>query len=128
MSFYESADFISVYTRENALEDGVLHDVSNTAKEAGFKFSVAVTSEVMELIKNIPKKYSFQSVDGRLYDLLCIASIAARGSNSSEIRYKLELPHLNMKNRIVKTAHFKATIGSGDNHEPVITIMLPYQD
>lgn len=34
---------ISTYTRAQAIEDGVLVDVSEIAKEAGFKFPVAVT-------------------------------------------------------------------------------------
>src|SRR3972149_219225 len=36
-------DPISVYTRAQALEDGQLVDVSETAKEAGIRFPVALT-------------------------------------------------------------------------------------
>jgi hypothetical protein len=39
---------IHAYSRANAIEDGVLIDVSSVAKEAGFKIPVAVTSGVWE--------------------------------------------------------------------------------
>ena len=34
-SFFDDCNVISVYTRENAIDDGVLVDVSEMAKEAG---------------------------------------------------------------------------------------------
>ena len=37
---------ISVYTRAQAIGDGILVDVSETAREAGFKIPVAVTRTV----------------------------------------------------------------------------------
>ena len=39
---------ISIYTRAQAIEDGVLVDVSESAREAGFKFPVAVTRTVWD--------------------------------------------------------------------------------
>ncbi|HKI36594.1 MAG TPA: DUF6573 family protein [Gemmataceae bacterium] len=41
---FESADLIHRYTRADALRDGVLIDVSATAREAGFKYPVALTA------------------------------------------------------------------------------------
>lgn len=40
----EGAELIHVYTREQAVSDGVLIDVTIPAREAGFRFPVAVTS------------------------------------------------------------------------------------
>ena len=37
-------DIISTYTRAQAIKDGVLIDVSSTAKEAGFEWPVAITA------------------------------------------------------------------------------------
>ena len=34
--FWDDAEIISIYTRAQAIEDGVLVDVTDTAKEAGF--------------------------------------------------------------------------------------------
>lgn len=42
----EEWEIISVYTREQALNDGVLVDVSSLARAAGFKVPVAVTQAV----------------------------------------------------------------------------------
>jgi len=39
---------ISTYTRRQALDDGVLVDVSEMAREAGFRFPVAVTHAAWE--------------------------------------------------------------------------------
>jgi hypothetical protein len=41
--FWGEADLISVYTREDAIRDGSLVDVSETDREAGFTLPVAVT-------------------------------------------------------------------------------------
>jgi hypothetical protein len=38
------ADLIHRYTRADAIRDGVLIDVSATAREAGFKYAVALTA------------------------------------------------------------------------------------
>ncbi|MCE9563538.1 MAG: hypothetical protein K8U57_15970 [Planctomycetes bacterium] len=40
---FENAEVIHSYTRANALADGVLVDVSETAREAGIRFPVALT-------------------------------------------------------------------------------------
>jgi hypothetical protein len=40
---FEEADLIHRYTRADALRDGVLVDVSATAREAGFRWPVALT-------------------------------------------------------------------------------------
>ena len=37
---------ISIYSRAQAIEDGILVDVSDTAREAGFTIPVAVTRTV----------------------------------------------------------------------------------
>ena len=44
--FWDDAEIIYPYTRAQALEDGVLVDVSEIAKEAGIKFPVALTAAV----------------------------------------------------------------------------------
>ena len=44
--FWDDAEVIYTYTRAQALEDGVLVDVSEMAKEAGVRFPVALTATV----------------------------------------------------------------------------------
>lgn len=75
--FWADADIIYTYTRKQAIIDGTLIDVSETASEAGFKWPVAVTAGVWDTIENIPPKLKgIQNVAGRLWDCLYMASMA----------------------------------------------------
>lgn len=119
-------DMIYVYTRAQALEDGVLVDVSEMAREAGFRWPVAVTAAVWALIEAIPERYrGLQSTDGRLWDVLWLASCAIRSSATpgTELRYSLTL-------HTAQSSHLtlKLVTGPGDRGEPVVTIMLPEED
>lgn len=44
--FWDDAEVTCTYSRAQALEDGVLVDVSETAREAGIKLPVALTATV----------------------------------------------------------------------------------
>lgn len=118
---------IHTYTRKQAIEDGVLVDVSETAREAGINFSIAVTSAVWDLyILPSEKLESYgQSVSGRLWDLLWMFRMQALKTNSSLLYFICIFLNENLKREEVK---FKALCGPGDNCEPVITIMLPMED
>jgi len=86
-------DLIYAYTRAQAIEDGVLVDVSETAREAGFRWPVALTAEVWGLIENIPPRFEgIQDVEGRLWDVLWMAKMATR-RGGLETHYKLILHH-----------------------------------
>jgi len=114
---------IYIYTRKQAIEDGVLIDVTETAKEAGFKVPVAVTCTLHEIINTVSKK-SYQSFEGRLWDVLYMGALAARNNpTQSTILYVLRLTHGRKKNITLKMI-----ISGGDDGEPVITIMLPDED
>ena len=43
---FEGFDLIHSYSRQQAIEDGVLVDVTATAREAGFRYPVALTATV----------------------------------------------------------------------------------
>ena len=64
-----NTEIISTYTAKDAIEDGVLVDVSEMGKEAGFKWPVRITRSVHELCIP-PKSNKIQSYDGRLWDVL----------------------------------------------------------
>jgi len=120
-------DLISVYTRAQAIEDGVLVDVSEMAREAGFKWPVAVTAEVWATIENIPPKLQgAQDVQGRLWDVLTMLKLASR-RGGTEIRYKLIMDR-NENGHRLRYLTLKALSVPGDDAEPVITVMLPHQD
>lgn len=123
---------IHVYLRSHALEDGVLVDVTSMAKEAGFKIPVAVTHAVWhEYIEweNVKNKKAIQDTNGRLWDVLSTLHFACRASkNESEITYRLHVIPRDRQAVTPDLLELKAVIGSGDNGEPVITIMLPRED
>ena len=114
---------IYAYTRAQALEDGVLVDVSETACEAGFVWPVALTAAVWALVEAIPPRYrAWQTVEGRLWDVLWMAYCAIRSAErgGTELRYTLLLDH--GRHRYLT---LKLITGPGDHGEPVVTIMLP---
>ena len=72
------------YSRRQAIEDGVLVDVTETAKEAGFKWPFAMTAEVWELIEQIPPKFKHEDIQGRLWDVLMMARFAIRSAKQND--------------------------------------------
>ena len=119
---------IHTYTRAEALADGVLFDVTETAREAGFKVPVALTSQVWADVNDISGRYvsAGQSAEGRLWDLLFMAAHAARrreNRNTSAFVYTLIMP-VGAGNNYRAKCH----IGPGDEGEPVVTIMRPEED
>lgn len=116
---FNDAEYISSYTRSEAIEDGVLVDVTEIAKEVGFRYPVAVTSAVWDLLE-LDVDDVDQSINGRLMDLLFICYVYARKTASSVLHFPLTI--------IGKNYRFKSICHPGDNLEPVVTIMLPEED
>jgi hypothetical protein len=121
---FDEDDLIYAYTRAEALEDGVLVDVTETAKELGFRWPVAVTSAVWGVIEDIPEG-SWQGVEGRLWDILFMAAVYIKKApgGGSTLRYLVQIHHKN--NKVVR---LKLVCGPGDTAEPVVTIMMPDED
>lgn len=86
-------DVIHSYTRAEAIADGVLVDVSEMAREAGFRFPVAVTRAVWdEYITPDPISSGWgQSEEGRLWDVLTVLryTIKAARPGITEIRFRV---------------------------------------
>lgn len=119
-------EVIYAYTRADALEDGVLVDVTELAKEAGFKCPVAVTRGVWADIENIPPRFQgLQDVTGRLWDILFMGRLAIRQyqGDGHVLLYRL-IMHVGRKTYY----DLKMVSGPGDNGELVITIMRPDED
>lgn len=116
---------IFAYSRREALEDGVLVDVTERAWEAGFRLPVALTAALWSDIGDIPENYRWQDVAGRLWDVLWRGVQAARSSrkDSDTLFYSLHLP-------VGATTAYRVKLvcGPGDTGEPVITLMLPDED
>ena len=126
----EDFEPISSYSRKQALEDGVLIDITKTAKEAGVKFPTAMTSAAYEDCVSWTQKSGVQDESGRLWDVAWMFSRAAIRSWSSDrqITFSLFRVPNKAKCRDPKPVILKAVIGPGDNMEPVITIMCLDED
>jgi len=126
---------ISMYTRAQAIEDGVLVDVTDTAKEAGIRGSMVLTRAAWNEWVEVPpnKGAEGQSIRGRLWDVVYMAKMFAvpflirRASMSGDPEttyYKFN--YISRKGR--RTATAKCHLGYGDNGEGVWTVMMPEED
>ena len=126
MGHYNADDeSIYTYTRADALSDGVLIDVSETARETGFAVPVALTAALWADIEAIPARYqSIQDVQGRLWDVLWMGSLAARSrpSERGPIIYQLIMRVEGSRRNYYEA---KMIMGPGDAGEPVLTLMRP---
>ena len=131
--FWDDAEIIYAYTRAQAIEDGVLVDVSKTAKEAGFVYPVAMTSaawaDCVEWSDEDTKRQVPQDEFGRLWDVLWMAKIAVKqGNGGTQLLYPLHCVPRGGKAQKPRLTHLKLVCGPGDTPEPVTTIMLPDED
>jgi hypothetical protein len=126
---FEKADLIHRYTRADAIRDGVLIDVTPTAREAGFRFPVAMTSAAWARCVEVPPGVLCQDERGRLWDVLVMLHFAIR-RQSRDGRVLLFALHVRNDNRdrIPPVVRLKAVSGPDDQGEPALTVMLPEED
>lgn len=125
---FEGAPVIYSYTRKQAIEDGVLIDLTPWARETGFTIPVACTAAVWHQYIMPPKgtKELGQSERGRGHDVLWMLYLAIKGSRGGD-RLLYQVIFLQAPNR-QETVELKSICGPGDDGEPVLTIMLPNED
>ena len=127
-------EVVSTYTRAQAIADGVLIDVGITAKEAGFRIPVAVTEaawqDCIAWTERDNKRQVYQDQSGRLWDVLFMAVVAAKGCASGGDRLQFQLSRVPRDGRSTEPtlATLKLIVGPGDDGEPVTTILLPNED
>jgi hypothetical protein len=126
---FEGAPVIFSYTRKQAIEDGVLVDLTEWAREAGFAISVACTSEVWHRYIQPPPGTTElgQSERGRAHDALWLLFLAIRRAASGTDLLMFEVAFLQAPGRIERV-QLKATCGPGDEGEPVLTLLTPNED
>ena len=121
-------ELIHSYTRQNAIDDGFFVDVTEVAREAGFRLPTAVTGALYHTLEIVPEG-NVSSLDRRLRNLLRKGWFAIRNSKdeaSSELIYDfLIVMEAGREPELLKV---KLVVGPGDEGEPVITIMLPHED
>ena len=120
---------IYAYTRAQALADGVLVDVSTMAAQAGFRCPTVITADLHAALQtNEREASSGQSYEGRLWDVLWLASLAARianRDNRAEFNVSLAVCPGNRGPIQRRNLNLWVHIGPGDSGEPVITIGYP---
>ena len=125
---------ISTYTRAQAIEDGVLIDVGSMAKEAGFKWPVALTADAwadcVAWTDADSQQQVHQDQSGRLWDTLYMASHAIRTSKDSGDRLLFQLYRVPRDGQSTEAVlvSLKLIVGPGDSGEPVVSILLPNED
>jgi hypothetical protein len=125
---FDHADLIHRYTRADAIRDGVLIDVTPTAREAGIRYPVALTRAVWERCVAVPPGVLFQDERGRLWDVVWMLCCAiTRQPAGRVITFALHVRNDN-RERNPPLVRLKAVCGPGDGGEPVLTVMLPDED
>jgi len=124
---------IHSYTREQAIADGFLVDVTETAREAGFSIPVALTRAVwedcVEWNDTDSKRQTHQDLSGRLWDVINMAFFVARmRKNQSSFLYQVYRVPRGGRGKKARKIILKSVIGPGDQGESAITIMQPNED
>jgi Family of unknown function (DUF6573) len=131
-NIFEGAPVVFAYTRAQALADGVLVDVTATAKEAGFKLHTVVTEAVWRGVIEppvVPRSYG-ESEAGRLWDVLTMCGHAMRAAwrrNEQADRADFEVMATDESGRHTMR-HLWVLCGPGDDAAPVLTIMMQGED
>ena len=122
---------IATYSRAQALEDGVLIDAGSMAKEAGFKWPVALTQaawkDCVAWTEQDNRSQVYQDEPGRLWDVLFMAYYAICTSRETGDRLHFSLyriPRDGCSGEAIEVS-LKLIVGPGDSAEPVVTILLP---
>ena len=121
-------NLVYAYTRAQALADGVLVDVTEEAKQFGYKVPVAVTANLFNLYVRASDGMiaEGQSTEARLRDVLMVLLFRIKQRpNTDRIIFKVSFAMGPTRRNISRTVELTAVIGPGDMAEPVLTIMLP---
>lgn len=118
------------YTRAQALEDGELIDASETAREVGFLYPVALSAAVwadcVAWSDDDTNATGWpQDQDARLWDVLYMARFGIKQAAAVEtdrVRFSLLRVPRDAADPRPREVALIAHLGPGDNAEPVITI------
>ncbi|MFH9968441.1 DUF6573 family protein [Streptomyces mirabilis] len=131
----DPGEIIHAYTRAQALADEVLVAAdADSAREAGFRVPVALTSAVWEGCvawnEGDSERQVPQDERGRLWDVLTMCRAATRRSGGGDGQVTVDLRRVPRDGRArqAQPVQLVCAIGPGDHGEPVITIMQPDED
>lgn len=124
------ANYLHKYTRAQAIDDGVLVDITNYSKDLGFKYPVAVTEAVRNLLNPSDElKAEGQDIIGRTWDMLFILKFYIHKLTDQKTdRLDFSPLFVMEKGKRAEPVALWAHVGPGDNFEPVITVMMQGED
>ena len=82
-------EIIFSYTRAQAIADRVLFRRDANRPGSRVSLPVAATGALMAAIETIPQQYSHEDIEGRLWDVLWMASLAARRAKTGMLPDRL---------------------------------------
>ncbi|MFO0941538.1 MAG: DUF6573 family protein [Pirellulales bacterium] len=124
-SHTEESEVFSTYTRAQAIEDGVLIDVSDTARELAITFPFAMTATCWVDAVSLPCGADWDTEQMRMNVLIERATAELVNNNLNDVRFSLYVIDEPGVEREVK---LRATFGPGDGTRSVITVMLEDED
>jgi hypothetical protein len=142
---FEGAEVIDVYSRTQAIEDGVLADIDELfpglAREQGVIVPVTCTSELWDtwIVPDDWGRSFGQSERERMRDVFLMYHVAARQAPATEdallfnvcfLRKQQEIEALGLEegdDDYLAEVTLKAVMGRGDRYEPSLTFMLPHE-
>jgi hypothetical protein len=125
---FEEADLIHRYTRAQAIADGVLVEVSATAREAGIRYPLALTWALWERSVAVAPGVACQDEAGRLWDVVWMLRCAVTLSTGApEVRFAVHVRNDN-RDGVPPVVRLKAGGGPGAQGEPAVTVLLPEED
>lgn len=116
-------DIIHGYSRAEALRDGVLHDVTDLAHEAGIRWPVAIASHAWADAVAWPGEHRGETEHARAWDVVWTASNAIRTApRPGGDRIDFTVSRTTLNDPEPRPIHLAVHAGPGDQCEPVLTI------
>lgn len=116
------------YTRAQAIEDGVLVDLSELAPDVcrqHYKYHIACTAAVWAIIDQaVNNKRCMNDLKGVIHDMLWMSRVYKKNLSPSDILFQVKIVGAGRKSLF----EFKMTCSGGDDGEPVLTILMPNED
>jgi hypothetical protein len=119
---------ISAYTRKQAIEDGIQREITDIAKEEGFKYRTFITQNCWMKAIQVPEGVVGQDERGRLHDVFWMLHCAIKRmrGNDSIIKFVVHVRYGNAEKALDKVT-LLSQCGAVDIDDPTpsLTIMLP---
>ena len=118
---------ISVYTRQQAIQDGVLIDATPYARMLSIPFHVVLTSAAWTACIDGDHVAEPKSEELRLLNVMRELLRAASHNYDGDIYLKLHVPVLTIHERLESVA-LRAVLAPGHDGQAFITVMMPDED